>query len=121
VSLRSDVADHLRARLPGFKVLAYQYEMDNSTMPVVMVHRSRINPHPDRHVLWENTLTVKVLSPQMVGEAAEDAADDALRAVLGALQDLPEVQWTEAERATFANFIGYDVTVTFTSYSELEL
>jgi hypothetical protein len=120
VSLRSELADFLRARLPGYKVLAYQYEMDNSSMPVVMVHRSKVERHPMHRALWESSLTVSVLVPPMIaGEALEDAADAALLEVLTALQDADNVEWTEAERVSYANFAGWQVPLTTTTPNEI--
>jgi hypothetical protein len=120
VSLRSDIADFIRARVGiDYQVLPYQRELDNAAKPVVLVHRREINRIPGRHAWIEHAVAVHVLVPEAYGKEAEDAADTALSAVLTALQDLADVEWSKAERANYSNFVGYEVTLTAETPSTL--
>lgn len=112
MSIRSDIADAMRELLPAeFVSMPYVRALDNTSVPVVMVHRSKITRNESR-AYFDHSVTVHVLVPETLGEEAEDAADAALDAALGVLDLLPNLDWTEAERASYANFTGYEITLT---------
>jgi len=111
VSLRSDIADVLRENLPGtYHVQAYVKALDNTDRPVVMVHRSKITKAALSHLAHE--VTLHVLVPETLGEAAEDAADTALETVLGLVEAMNDLDWSTADRAPYANFTGWEITLT---------
>jgi hypothetical protein len=111
VSLRSDIADVLRDNLPDtFAVMAYVKTLDNTSRPVVMVHRSKITKAPLGHL--DHAVTLHVLVPETLGEAAEDAADTALETVLGLVEAMNDLDWTGADRAAYENFTGWEITLT---------
>lgn len=118
MSLRSDIADALTAALPDYKVMPYKRELDGATMPVVMVHRSAVNKTL-RHAALEHKVDVHVLIPETWGERVEDAADEALEAVLAVIEDISDLEWTTAERSTYNNFAGWEVTLTATTANYL--
>ena len=114
MSIRSDIADAMRDLLPPeFKALPYVKALDNISTPVVMVHRSKITRH-ETSSYFDHAVTVHVLVPETLGEAAEDKADAAVEAALGVLDLLPNLDWAEATRAPYANFTGYEITLTAT-------
>lgn len=114
MSIRSDIADAMRELLPEtFVAMPYAKALDNTSVPVIMVHRSKVTRN-EAHSYWDHAVTVHVLVPETIGEAAEDAADAALDAALGVLDLLPNLDWTEAERASYANFTGYEITLSAT-------
>lgn len=117
MSLRSDIADVLKAELPAgkYRVLPYMRELDNSAARVVMVHRKKIARNRDRHALIDHDVVIHALVPETLGEAAEDAADACVDDVLGVLQQIDNLDWSEAERSTYTNFVGYEITVTATT------
>jgi hypothetical protein len=111
VSLRSDIADVLRDNLPAdYHVQAYVKALDNTARPVVMVHRSKITKAALGHLSHE--VTLHVLVPETLGEAAEDAADTALETVLGLVEAMNDLDWTGADRAPYENFTGWEITLT---------
>ena len=111
MSLRSDISAVLSDRLPDYLVMPYLRELDNSTKPVVMTHRKQLT-QTERHAQLDHELPVHVLVPESFGEEAEDAADEALEAVLRVLQLIEDMDWTQAERANYSNFIGWEITLT---------
>jgi hypothetical protein len=118
VSLRSDIADVLTAELPAdYAVMAYVKSLDNTSRPVVMVHRSKITKAPLGHL--DHAVTLHVLVPETLGEAAEDAADKALETVLALVERMDRLDWTGADRAPYENFTGWEITLTATTKNYL--
>lgn len=111
MSLRSDIAEVLAEANPDYKVLPYMRELDGATMPVVMVHRSGISRTP-AHAVLDHKVVVHVLIPETWGERVEDAADEALENVLRIIEQIEDLDWTAAERSTYNNFAGWEVTLT---------
>jgi len=113
VSIRSEIAEELTGALPAtFKVMPYVKQLDNTDRPVVMLHRSKVARNPESSRYLDHSVTAHVLVAETLGEAAEDAADAALEAVLDALEGMGWLDWTEAERTPYANFTGYQITLT---------
>jgi len=118
VSLRSDIADVLKENLPAdYAVLAYVKALDNIAKPVVMVHRSKLSKAPLGHL--DHTATLHVLVPETLGQEAEDAADTALENVLGLVEQMNNLEWTTADRATYTNFTGWEITLTASTKNNL--
>lgn len=111
MSLRSDIATVLAEANPDYRVLPYMRQLDGSTMPVVMVHRSNMDRTPAHAVLAHKVL-VHVLIPETWGERVEDAADEALENVLRTIEQIEDLDWSAAVRATYDNFAGWEVTLT---------
>jgi hypothetical protein len=113
VSVRSEIAEALTEALPAtFRVMDYVKQLDNTDRPVVMLHRSKVRRNDSSRAYLDHSMTAHVLVPETLGAAAEDAADDALDAVLGALEGIGYLDWEEAERTPYANFTGYQITLT---------
>lgn len=114
MSASAKLAVDLRPRLTGFRVIGYNPDLDAVTGRVVMVYTESIR-RPERFGLnhLEVNLTLWVLVGYEDPKAADDALDKALEDVLGALQHVAWVNWTDAERGVFANrFHGYKVNLT---------
>jgi hypothetical protein len=114
VSLRKEIADVIAEACPKYKVLPYMRELDGTTMPVVMVHRTEV-AKTQRHAELGHKVAVHVLIPETWGERVEDAADAALEAVLTVIEDIESLDWTTAERSTYNNFAGWEITLTATT------
>lgn len=121
MSLRADLAAVLKAELgDDFAVLASKRAIDNTSKPVVMVHRKTVLALSERKRLATD-LEVLVLVAESYGDGAEDKADEALDTVLRVLERIEDpVVWTKAERDNFeGNFVGYAVTVEATTANYL--
>lgn len=115
---REQVAAALANGLPtNYRVIDHSDSLDRieAREVVVMVYQNRLRPHlsSDRRMV---DLDVWVLVPHLDPGPADDAADDALDVVTGALDAVPFATWTEAERGVFSeSFHGYKITVTATT------
>lgn len=114
MSLRSDIAHVIREQLPNYKVMPYMRELDGATMPVVMVHRAVVDKTP-RHNALVHKVSIHVLIPETWGEKVEDAADEALENVLKVIEQVDDLDWSTAERSTYNNFAGWEVTLSATT------
>lgn len=118
MSLRSDIADVLKEELPAtYAVLPYVKALDNTARPVVMVHRSEVTKAELSHLT--HAVTLHVLVPDTLGEAAEDAADKALEDVLRLVEAMNNLDWSKADRAPYENFTGWEITLTATTKNYL--
>lgn len=112
MNARTALSEALTDALPGFRVLGYSQDLDAVTRPTVMVWTSLIE-RAEQFGLDRIKVTVElwVLVGNDNPEAANDALDDALEDVLGALQDVDWIDWTTAERGVlFDRFHGYRIT-----------
>ncbi|QIN94474.1 tail terminator [Arthrobacter phage Whytu] len=117
MSLRSDLAATLKTELgSGFAVLSSKRAIDNTSIPVVMVHRKTVTPGPERKRL-STDVEVLVLVAETYGDGAEDKADEALDDVLRVLERIEDpIVWSRAERDNFeGGFVGYAVTLEATT------
>lgn len=113
-AIRQKVADQIKADNPTFIVKAYPVGIPEGQIqkPWVNVYRETLTNAPQLAAVTE-ALKITVISPKSGSDIAEDALEDALDGVLKSLQSINFVQWTTAERATFADsFIGYEITFT---------
>ena len=94
---RQYLDQQLTAGLPaGWRVIPFD---DSPTVSglTVMFHRSSARALPQApNGTWDSTMTIYVLTPQQAGESALDALDDALDVVLGVLDGVPGLTWSEA-------------------------
>lgn len=118
---RVDVAELLTAALPAtWRVDDTVHDLDGlePDQPVVMVGTASLTPHA---VIGLRTYALRVLlvEPSTDPGDADDALDSRLDVLLDALDDIPLLAWTNAERATFADsWPAYEVTVTVTANKE---
>lgn len=112
--VRQIVADKIKADNPTFTVKAFPVSVPEGTptKPWVSVYRESVANAPQLAALTES-LKVLVITPKANTDIAETELEDALDAVLTTVQAIPGVQWSSAERATFADkFIGYEIDLT---------
>jgi hypothetical protein len=108
----------LRANLPDtYRVQDYVKALDNIAVPVVMIHRSKLSKAALSHLGHE--VTLHVLVPETLGVEAEDAADTALENVLALVEQMNSLDWATAERSPYANFTGWEITLTATTKNYL--
>lgn len=106
------LAQALQAALPEARVVGYSADLDAVTKPTVMLWQALIEHQPQ---VTLDRLKVTCEAWVLVGNEdparLNDALDDFLEDVLGALQPLTWVEWTQAERGVlFDRFHGYRLT-----------
>jgi hypothetical protein len=106
------VADKIKADNPLFIVKAFPVSVpENLAKVYVSVYRETLTNAPQLAAVTES-LKIIVITPKAGTDIAENALEDALDAVLTSVQSLNYLQWSSAERATFAEqFIGYEITL----------
>jgi hypothetical protein len=116
VTPREILAAAVLAAQPEWTVKDYpwkpkQVAKDQAAVAVWRSDLELVNALELRH-----TLTVNLYVSRTEGADAEAEADDALDAVLLAIQGVPGLAWSRAERQTFDNvFTGWQITASGTS------
>jgi hypothetical protein len=107
------VADKIEADNPAFTVKAFPVAVpENLAKVFVSVYRESVANAPQLAALTES-IKVLVIAPKANTDIAENELETALDAVLTTVQAIPGIQWSSAERATFAEkFIGYEISLT---------
>lgn len=113
-SARTYLAETLAPLLPkGWQIVPYADNLDTLSRPVVMLQQKRITPSTyaplGRHSV---EFSVILLNPSTDIRKAEEDLDEQVDLLLYALEDLPTLVWTNAERAVFDNNHGWDITLT---------
>jgi hypothetical protein len=111
---RTYLSETLAPLLPrGWQIVPYADNVDTLSRPVVMLQQKRITPSANtpmgRHSV---EFSVILLSPSTDVRKAEDDLDEQVDLLLYALEDLPTLVWTNAERAVFDGVHGWDITLT---------
>ena len=123
MTVRALLAAALTAELPAtWRVIAWADSLDrvDPNRPVVMLYRNRVTPTNAGFKTREHEITVWLLEPRANPGAADDALDANLDRLLEAVDTIPGVRWTEAERGVWAEaFHGYKLT-TFLITSQKE-
>ena len=114
MSARKQLRDALAEALPTYRVMGSAILPSAVARPTIGVWQQSMTR---REEFGLNRVAVGFELWVLVGpedpEKADDALDTALEEVLGALQPLGWVQWTEAQRGVLAdNFHGYNIQVT---------
>lgn len=114
MSARSDLDAHLRA------TLGTEYQVIEATNAPTVSKRTVMTWVEDvargaSQGLRLYHVTVLVLVPGQTGESTEAALEDALDEVLWAIDSLDTAAWTDAKRATYADYPAYQVTVNVTT------
>lgn len=110
---RTTVADQIKLDNASFIVADFPTLPDNLSRGQVHVAiwRTDVKSVPDTPNALEHPLTIQVVVPVTSGAIAENAADDALDAVLLSLQRIEGLSWSLAERSNFDEaFVGYQIT-----------
>ena len=71
--------------------------------PVLMLYRNQLAKAPNAQGQYLNTLSLWIVSTLIDPNRAEDDLDEALDAVIGAIDALSWVNWKTAERSTFGD------------------
>lgn len=120
INVRKDILiEQLKPLLPAkWKLIPYNTNLDELSQTVVMISIQSIErapAAPQSHRLYSATLTI--LTPLSIGtERADDGIDDDLIDLLNAVDELPNVKWTKAERGlgNNSNNLGFDITLEVT-------
>lgn len=114
-SARRELVQALKAGLPGrWRITGYPTIPDNVTVPTVVLWQQSVTRFEQidlEHL--RATLTLWVLVPSDRPETLDDRLDGLLVTLLGVLQPLAWLDWTEAERGVLADsYPGYQITAT---------
>lgn len=117
MSVRSELAAALKPLLPAsIKIIDVPRSIDGieARRPVVMLYRESRAKAPNAIGDYFDTFALYVVTPGVDTRRSEDALDDALDAVIIALDDIKWVQWTSAERSLFGDnqAPAYKITLT---------
>lgn len=119
MSARTDLVEALV--LPKeYRVIGYQTSLDRIEVGavVVMVYRDSVRP-ATQHQATTSEMSVWAITPRLNPGTADDDLDDALDVVIAALDAIPGVLWTDAERGVWADvYHGYKITLTLTTSKE---
>ena len=119
MSADQTVREYLDETLPpllpeGWKWVDSERAVDVTETTTVQWKQRRIAPLPEAplaHLGVDGILTVS--SPHADIEKAEDALDDAVLELVGALQSVPGIRFTEANKAAVDDqHLGYDLSIT---------
>jgi hypothetical protein len=115
MSVRTDLIADIEAHLPharGPRVIGY--EPDGVTAPTLLVWVESITrPEQFGLHLLQFDFSLWLLVGTEDPEKAMDQLDDALMDVIGALQQIGSLTWSNAEHGTYKNvWTGYKLTVT---------
>lgn len=109
---RIELATALEAQLPKrYRVIPKPKDLDKleATRPVVMVIRTDMRPATNAGT-YVSEFSIWVIEPKTIDP--EDDLDDALDAVLLALDMYAYVTWSRAERSTYLDHPAYRIEAT---------
>ncbi len=115
---RDAVLAAIKPLLPkSFKLLAYQTDPDalSVTQPVAMLGLKTIEPHPEAplgvHLV---TYSLILIEPKTELGVADDALEDKLVDLILAIDAVPGLRYTKAERVTLVSSNpGFDLAITY--------
>ncbi|MGA1838462.1 hypothetical protein VD659_16205 [Herbiconiux sp. 11R-BC] len=115
-SLRQQLADMLKPLLPGnYRYVTSERDPGVLSAPTVFIRQRRIEPDP-RIVTGSHLVTfaVTIATPLSgVDEKAEDDLDEHTGTLLAALDALPYISWSTADKAVYTDTgISYDIALT---------
>ena len=118
---RDLVVDALQATAPdGVQVEPYARVLDNVAKRTVMVRVDTVKPRRDvaqAHRTYG--CAVLVIAPTTDAGPADDELDALLEDVLEAIELSPDLDWSEAKRATLDDiWPAYEITLTVTTTKE---
>jgi hypothetical protein len=121
--IRNWVIEQLTPLLPkSWKLIPYSTNLDRLSQPVVMLQLqslSRTPSAPNSGHTVEFTLTV--IEPNTDPAQREDLLDDKLDDLVYAIETIPNVTWTKAERAMFADsYLAFDITLEIVTKKDKE-
>lgn len=119
--MRDFLTEQLKPLLPeGWRWVPFQRNVDALDVMTVLWKQTRMAPLPEAPVSWvrvEGVLTV--VSPNQDIERSEAALDDAVLDLVLALDSLPRIGWTEANKVLVADqYFGWDVSIYITNSKE---
>ncbi len=113
MNVSKQLADALRPKLSGFRVTGYNTALEAVTGKLVMAYVERIEPTGQ---IGLNQVRVELGLWLLVGnedsQTADKTLETALERLLVALQGIPWVEWTSAERGVLQeSFHGYKLSL----------
>jgi hypothetical protein len=120
-SARKHLADTLSELLPKkWKLIPQQDNFDAITDPVVMLSQTRISPSAQAPLAVHDVeFEVGIIDPSQVPSIAEDSLDTEVDTLLFALETIPTLAWTGAERVVYdQRYQGWKITIVVTTKKE---
>ena len=123
MSIRSQLADALQPLLPSnMRIIYVPRSLDGveTKRPVLMMYRNVLSKAPNAQGQYLHTLSLHIISSLIDPNRAEDDLDEALDAVIAAIDTLSWVNWKTADRVTFgdAQAPAYRIDLTVASNKE---
>jgi hypothetical protein len=118
-SMRGAVLDLIKPLLPKTWAVLPGQMTDSITKTTVALSLNTIERLPQAPIsqrIVSYTLTIAV--PMAKASETDDRVDDDILTLLNALDDVPGVAWTRAERGVLGQNPGFDITLTFTFEKE---
>lgn len=119
MSARPLIADYLTEALPNYRIYRHAVAPDGVKGIAIAVERTAVESGASQG-LWAEDVSVYVMSGSEDIAAAEDALDGALDMVIFALEALPGLSLTRAERASIENYHGYEVRIQIQTTNQKE-
>lgn len=113
-SIRSQIADKIRADTPGLDVYPFGYDPAELRKPAVAVFRETVDQET---ASLGHGFIIQIFTPlSYATEDGEDTLDTLLDAVLVSLRRLATVEFKSAKRQVFADkFQGWEITASWAS------
>lgn len=116
-TVRQQVMDHLLPLIPDtWTVLPYHATIDRIDRTVVVLKHTKINKLAEAPMGWlSNEFVVTVVDPVSDPKTAENNLDEAVLALVTALDSHLQLNWTQAEKVLVNETLGYkgwDITLT---------
>ena len=115
-NMRTAVTGYLKPLLPtSWRIVPYVTNLDSISQPVAMLKLQSVEKHPqapktERIV----TYVLTVIEPKTAPGPADDALDTNLIRLLDAIDDVPGLIWSKAERVIAQDSNpAFDITLTF--------
>jgi hypothetical protein len=117
-TLREELRKRLTPVLPkGYVLRPNGLALETITKPVLQLKQLAMQPSAEAPM---GSLTVEFVAtmavPQRNPQAAEDQLDDDVTEMVTALDQLPDLNWTRAQKVTAGpddQYLAYDITITF--------
>jgi hypothetical protein len=112
--IRQYLVDQLKPLLPEkWRWYAYNTNLDNLSTPVAMLWLQTITRTPEAPMGFRSTtFLLTIVEPKQDPAQREDPLDENLIELVDAIDTIPNVRWTRAERATFQDtYLAFDITL----------
>lgn len=113
--IRRHVVDVLAPLLPRtWKWFDHSTSLDALSTTTLVLTLEDITRMPESPKTWRNvTYTLTILDPSTNPAQRENSLDDSIVELLNAIDDIPDLAWSKAQRGTVGVNLGFDVSLQF--------